>query len=253
MIRANKVKEKLAKGEVVLGTFVKITDPSVVEILGLCGLDFFVLDNEHVSMSRESMRTIVRSADVTDIVPIVRVRENKEVEILQALDSGYLGVQVPNVDSLEDARRLVDSVKYTPLGNRGFSPTTRAAYYGLMEKDIYVQKTNDNTLIVSHCETVKGIENLEAILTLEQVDVIFIGPMDLSQSLGVIGQANHALVEENIDKIIVRVKRAGKAVGIACSLAQAPKYIEKGVQYLVIGTDQGMIVEAAKNIVKSLN
>ena len=248
MIKENKVKEKLANGEVVLGTFVKITDPSVVEILGLCGLDFFVLDNEHVSMSRDSMQAVVRAAGVTGIVPIVRVRENKEVEILQALDAGYLGVQVPNVHTAEDAKRLIDSVKYTPIGNRGFSPTTRAACYGLMDKNLYVQKTNENTLIVSHCETVKGIENLDEILKLNHVDVIFIGPMDLSQSLGVIGQANHVLVTQNIEKIIEKVKKTGKSVGIACSLAQVPFYIEKGVRYLVIGTDQGMIVEAAKNI-----
>lgn len=252
MMRSNKLKRMIREGGYAIGTFVKSNDPAVVEILGYSGLDFFVLDNEHVAMSRDSMVNMIRSADSAGIVPIVRVRENRQVEILQALDSGALGVQVPNVDTKEEAAELVESVKYSPIGKRGFSPTTRAAAYGLLDKKSYVALSNDETLVVAHCETVKCMENLDEILELEHLDVVFIGPMDLSQSLGVMGQADHPKVVESIDYIIKKVINAKKAVGIVSSPAQAQDYISRGVQYLLVSTDQGMISSAAQKIVKDI-
>lgn len=252
MIRVNAIKQIIKDGGYAVGSFVKSNDPSIVEILGYSGLDFIVLDNEHVAMSRDSMVNMIRSADTTGIVPIVRVRENRSVEILQALDSGALGVQVPNVDTYEQAFDLVQSVKYNPIGKRGFSPTTRAAAYGLMDKKAYVSMSNQETLVVAHCETTTCMENLEKILELEYLDVIFIGPMDLSQSLGVMGEANHPKVVESIDWIIKTVLKANKAVGIVSSPGEAKAYIEKGVQYLLISTDQGMIASSAQKIVSEI-
>ena len=250
MMRENSVKKKIKNGEYVIGTFVKMNDPSSVEILGLAGFDFFVLDNEHIAMNRESMVNMIRAAGSVNIVPIVRVRENNQVEILQVLDAGALGVQVPNVNTKEEAQYLIDSVKFDPIGKRGFSPTTRAASYGMNPIKKFVEESNANTLVVAHCETVTCMENLDEILKLENLDIIFIGPMDLSQSLGVIGEVNHPKVLESIDMIIKKVLAAGKAVGIVASAAQAEEFIEKGVQYLLISTDQGMIAGAAKQIIQ---
>jgi len=252
MIRKNKLKQLIREGGYAVGTFVKSNDPAVAEILGYSGLDFIVLDNEHVAMSRDSMINMIRGADTAGIVPIVRVRENRPVEILQALDSGALGVQVPNVDTKEEAAALIESVKYNPIGKRGFSPTTRAAAYGLMDKKEYVALSNQETLVVAHCETTTCMDNLDEILTLDHLDVIFIGPMDLSQSLGVMGDASHPKVVESIEMIIRKVINAGKAVGIVSSPAQANDYIAKGVQYLLISTDQGMIASAAQKIVADI-
>ncbi len=251
-MRENKIKKIIKEGGYAIGTFVKINDPSVVEILGLLEYDFFVLDNEHVSMNKETMVSMVRGADVTDIVPIVRVRKNVDVEVLQALDSGALGVQVPNVDTVQQAKNLASYVKYTPVGKRGFSPSVRAANYGLFDKKEYVKYANENTLIVSHCETVECVNNLDEILKIPEIDVIFIGPMDLSQSLGVIGEAKHPKVLECIDIIIKKTKDAGKAVGIVSTAEAAHDYIDRGVQYLLISTDQGMIVSAGKQTIKKI-
>jgi len=252
MIKENKLKKIIKNGGFVLGTFVKFNDPSIAEILGLVGYDFFVLDNEHVTMNRESMVEIIRGANTTDIVPIVRVRKNEDVEVLQALDSGAMGVQVPNVDTPEEASNLVQYSKYTPVGSRGFSPSVRAAHYGQMDKIEYVKFANENTLIVSHCETVTCVENLDEILKIPEIDVIFIGPMDLSQSLGVIGQATHPKVVKTIETVIKKVKASGKAVGIVSTAEKAKDYIAKGVQYLLVGTDQGMVAAAAKNNIKKI-
>ena len=109
-MRDNLLKQKIKNGESAIGTFVKMTDPSVVEVLALAGFDFFVLDTEHVAIDREQLLGILRAAEAFNITPLVRVRENQQVEILQNLDLGYMGVQVPNVDTPEQAKRMVESV-----------------------------------------------------------------------------------------------------------------------------------------------
>ena len=121
----------------------------------------------------------------------MRVRENQQVEILQNLDLGYAGVQVPNVDTPEQARNLVSYVKYTPLGVRGLSPSVRACDYGTCGVQEYIDTANANTMIVSHCESKTCVENLDEVLKVDGIDVIFIGPMDLSQSYGVGSHRHH--------------------------------------------------------------
>ena len=248
MVRENIVKKKLKNGEVVIGTFVKTIDPSVVEILGCTGMDFFVIDSEHVSYNPETITDLVRASDLTGIVPIVRVKEATAVNIMQALDTGALGYHAPNVDTPEQAETAVSAGRYAPLGNRGFAPTHRAANYGMMDKQEYIDT-------VLHCETIESVNNLDEILKQDELDVIFIGPMDLSQSLGrdVMGQRNHPKLLETIDLIIDKVRKAGKAVGtVAGSPEMAKELIEKGVQYIPMSSDQGMIASMAKQIVKEM-
>lgn len=255
MIRENKVKQKLKNGEPVIGTFVKNMDPGIVEILGNAGMEFFVIDSEHVSYNPESITNLVRAADLSGIVPIVRVRESTAVNIMQALDTGALGYHAPNVDTPEQARIAVDAGRYAPKGNRGFAPTHRAANYGMMEKQEYIDMANSQILTVLHCETMESVRNLDEILKLEELDVIFIGPMDLSQSLGrdVMGQRNHPKLLETIDLIIDKVRKSGKAVGtVADNTEMARELIAKGVQYIPVSSDQGMIGNMAKKIVKEL-
>ena len=255
MVRENKVKQKLKNGEVVIGTFVKTTDPSVVEILGNTGMDFFVIDSEHVSYNPETITNLVRASDLTGIVPIVRVKEATAVNIMQALDTGALGYHAPNVDTPEQAEIAVSAGRYAPLGNRGFAPTHRAANYGMMDKQEYIDKANKEILTILHCETMEAVKNLDEILKQEELDVIFIGPMDLSQSLGreVMGQRNHPKLLENIDLIIDKVRKAGKAVGtVAGTPEMAKELIEKGVQYIPMSSDQGMIAGMAKKFVQEM-
>lgn len=255
MIRENRVKQKLKNGEVVIGTFVKTTDPSVVEILGAAGMEFFVIDSEHVSYDPQTITELVRASDLTGIVPIVRVREATPVNIMQALDTGALGFHAPNVDTFEQARTAVEAGRYAPLGNRGFAPTHRGANYGMMDKQEYIDKANKEVLTILHCETMEAVGNLDEMLELEELDVIFIGPMDLSQSLGreVMGQRNHPKLLEAIDLIIDKVNKAGKAVGtVADNPQMARELIAKGVRYIPMSSDQGMIGSMAKNLVKEM-
>lgn len=254
-MRKNKVKQLLKEGGLAIGSFVKQTDPSSVEIMGMAGLDFFVLDNEHVQMSKETMLNLVRVSDITGIVPIVRVKEGSPVEIMQALDAGALGVHVPNVDTYEQAKLASESTKYTPRGNRGFAPTHRAAKYGMMDPLEYIEMANQEILTIIHCETMESVNNLDEILTLAEVDVVFIGPMDLSQSLGadVIGRGNHPKLAKVMNEIIKKVTIAGKVVGtVAGNVQTAKELVEKGVRYIAISSDQGMISTMTRKIIEEM-
>ena len=249
-MRENQLKGKLQRGESAIGTFVKLTDAAVPELLALAGFDFFVLDTEHVAVDREQLTNIVRAADAAGITPIVRVRENNQVEILQNLDLGYAGVQVPNVDAPEEARKLVSYVKYTPCGARGLSPSVRACGYGTSGVRDYIDMANANTMIVSHCETKACVECIDEVLKVEGLDVIFIGPMDLSQSYGVPGNPGDPEVQAAIETVTAKALAAGKAVGTVAGTPEAArKLIEKGVQYILLASDQGMILKWGKTAI----
>lgn len=253
MIRPNRVKKALQSGENVVGTFAKLGDPSAAEVLGLAGFDFFVLDNEHVAMGRDTMTNVVRAAELSQIVPIVRVRENRAVEILQALDAGALGVQIPHVNTVADARAVVEAAKYAPTGHRGFASSHRAGAFGFLDPAEYVLASNRETLIVCYCETGEAVANLSEIAATPGVDVVFIGPWDLSQSLGLIGQLDHPELARTIDAIINKTRAAGKAAGIiARDAAEARAWFDRGVQYVTVSADLGMLAFQARQIVGAL-
>ncbi len=249
-MRENLLKKKIQNGESAVGTFMKLTDPAVPELLALAGFDFFVLDTEHVAVDREQLTNIVRAADAAGITPIVRVRENQQVEILQNLDLGYAGVQVPNVDTPEQAKNLVSYVKYTPLGVRGLSPSVRACDYGTCGVEEYIEAANANTMVISHCETRTCVENLDEVLKVEGIDVIFIGSMDLSQSYGVPGKTSDPEVRAAIDTVITKTLAAGKAVGTTAGSAQAAReLIARGVRYILLSSDEGIIIKWGKDAI----
>ena len=253
MIRENPVKRTLKNGGNVIGTWTKITDPAAIEVLALCGFDFFILDREHVSFNNETMVNLLRAAELSGIVPVVRVRENRAIDILQALDAGALGIQVPQVDTRADAEAVIRAVKYAPLGERGYALSHRAGGYGTLPASEYIARSNDETLVVCYCESKAAVDNLAEITALEQLDVVFIGPFDLSQSLGVIGQLDHPLLTDSIDRVIEQTRAAGKACGIISSDAdEAAMWFARGVQYVTIASDLGLMAAQGKRFVSQL-
>ena len=253
MVRVNDIKRKLKNGEPVFGTFVKAPEPSVVEALAFAGFDFIIIDNEHTAMNMETITNLIRAAELHGMLPTVRVKQKTAAEILQVLDAGAMGVQVPQVDTRTEADNVVKWAKYAPVGERGYAASQRSAGYGSMNPVTYAQMSNDNTLVICYCETKTCVDNLDDILQVEGVDVIFIGPFDLSQSYGVIGQPKHPVVLEVIDRIISKVTKAGKAVGIiAADAAETKMWIEKGVRYFSVSSDLGMMMSQGKNLMNEL-
>lgn len=253
MIRENPIKKGLKEGKSYIGTFVKMTDPSSVEIISMAGFDFFVIDNEHTHMSKETMVALLRAADISGIVPIVRIRQNNRSMILQSLDAGGLGIMVPETSTRRDVEELVSNAYYAPLGNRGFSPSHRAAGYGFMDGAEYARRANENVMTIAYCETALGLENLDEMLKVPNLDVMWIGPMDLSQALGVIGDSRHEKVQAAVWTIIEKCRKAHVAVGtIAANAAETKRLLDMGVQFIGLSSDQAMIAYVGKQFMKEL-
>jgi 4-hydroxy-2-oxoheptanedioate aldolase len=249
MLKTNKLKQRLAQGETLIGTFVKSTDPAMTEVMCMSGLDFLILDNEHTAMNKETLVNLIRVTEIYDVPVIVRVRDNDTPQILQALDAGAYGVQVPNLRTAEDAKKAIRSIYYAPKGTRGFANTNRTAAYGLMDVKEYIRLASENLLFVGYCETLEAYENLDEILALDGLDIVFMGPSDLSQAFGVLGQVTHPLVLDAMDTIIRKTIRAGKVVGtVASDGIAAKKLMEKGVRFIVMSSDQGMAAASAKRM-----
>ncbi len=253
MIHTNPIKAGLREGRKYVGTFAKIPDPCVVELLALRGFDFFIVDNEHSQMSKESMLGLVRTADISGIVPIVRVRENSRAQILQALDAGALGVMVPETNSAAEVRHVVESAYYTPLGGRGYTASSRAAGYGTMDPAEYAAIANANIISLVYCETQAALDNLDEMLAVPGVDVMWIGPMDLTQALGVIGKPAHPRVTKAVETVVSKCLAARVAVGtIASDAAAAARLFDMGVQLISVASDQAMLIATGRRLVADL-
>lgn len=251
-MRTNRIKSFLKEGKAAIGCFVATPSPMVVELCALLGFDFVVLDSEHGIADLETMENMVRAADASGVVPIARVAVNEPQIILRYMDAGALGAQLPQINTAEEAARVVAAVKYRPLGRRGLAGV-RAADFGLRGGYAdYIAQANEETLIAVHVETPEAVDHLPETVRVEGVDVFFIGPTDLSYSLGHPGEPGHAEVQRVIDTIIRTVRDAGKSVGIMTATAEgATAYIERGVQY-VTTSDKSLFVDGGRRFLRGL-
>ena len=251
MLRENALKAKLAAREPCLGAFINFPSPHAVEICGLAGLDFIVLDAEHGPMDPHSCEEMVRAASLVGLMPIVRVPQNHPQVILKYLDIGALGVQVPMLNSAEDAERAALAVKFHPDGRRGLAGT-RAAGYGVGPALAdYVIEANRQTMLVAQIETIQAVEALPEILKVGNVDVVFIGPSDLSQSMGFPGRPSEPAVQQVIDRCVAQILEAGTPVGTVCrDGAHAKQLIDNGITYLVAAVG-ALLAQAARSYVKA--
>ncbi|MCK4343939.1 MAG: aldolase, partial [Bacteroidales bacterium] len=183
-----KLINNLEKKKFSIGPFSKSSDPSIIECIGLAGFDFLIIDLEHGPNTIDGAQNLIRAALLHEMTPVVRVSENNESLISRALDIGAQGVQVPQINNKQDAIKVVKAAKFSPLGNRGVCRYVRAAGFSSKDRNVFFEESNQNTLVILQIEGKEGIENLEYIFDVNGVDIIFLGPYDLSQSLGVPGQ-----------------------------------------------------------------
>jgi 4-hydroxy-2-oxoheptanedioate aldolase len=244
-------REKLEKGTVI-GLFSKTNDPGFIETAGYAGFDYVIIDLEHAPNSVESIQNLIRAAQISGILPIVRVKEGNPSIIGESLDIGAAGIQVPQITSAEQAEAIMRLAKFAPLGERGVCRFVRAALYSSMNRYEYFKEAN-KSLIILQLEGKEAIRNLDRIIEVDGVDVLFIGPYDLSQSLGVAGQIDHPLVEEKMNEIIIKCKERGKAVGtFADTIENACKWRNYGIKYIAYSVDIGLFYEKCKSVVDSL-
>lgn len=252
-IPQSSLRQRLRAGEFVLGTFLEIPAPSLVEILALAGFDFVIIDREHGSIDLDAAENLIRAAQCVGIAPIVRVAENHPVLVRQPLDMGAAGVQVPQVGSREEAMEVVRSAMFAPEGERGLQPFVRGASYRAVDTATFMAQANRDSVLAIHIEGESGAANLETILHVERIDVIFIGPYDLSQSLGVPGQVNHPKVEKRVAEIAALARGAGKCVGIFCDHpAAVAKWRSVGVTYAALSIDATIFLNACRDLVQQV-
>ncbi len=253
VLRNNSLKRKLSERDFVLGTFLEIPSPQLVEILGLAGFDFVVIDREHGTIDLQQTEDLIRACLSTEISPIVRVAGCDPVLIRQPLDMGAAGVHVPQIGSVESAALAIRSSCFHPRGDRGLQPFVRAASYRAYPTAVYLERTNGDTAMIFHIEGKQGVDALDGILALDGTDVAFLGPYDLSQSLGVPGQVKHPMVREKMIEVVEKGKAAGKCIGAYCDdIDTAREWRTAGVRYLAVSLDAGIFLRGAEAVVRGL-
>lgn len=238
--QANDIRGQL-RHRALRGTFQIIPDPVVTEILAAAGADFALVDGEHGAIGIERLESLVRAGDARGL-PILYRAASASDDISKALDTGIAGIVVPRVESAQEARQVVQAVRAPPLGARGIGPG-RAALFGLDMASLR-QRADDELLLCLMIETRAGLEALDAILAVEGVDAIMIGPADLASSLGV--AAGSAELSAAMETIRNRALATGKICGIHCRDAQdAASREADGFHMLAIGLDTAFLTEAA--------
>lgn len=243
MENAQKFRDKIARGQVCLGTGITFTDPTVTE--AVCSfLDFVWIDMEHNALSLETVQGHIMATKGSDSAPLVRVPWNDPVLIKPVLDIGAAGVIVPMVRTGEEALRAVEACRYPPEGIRGIGP--RRPYYGQMDFREFWKKANATLLTILQIEHIDAVNNLDQILAVPGVSSLVLGPMDLSASMGHTGEPQHPDVLRAIDTIISRARLAGIPVGVGSSAEPQilTKWVEKGVDWLQMGNDYTLMLTA---------
>ena len=230
MIIDTRLPALLRSGKTLRGIFIGMPAPPLVEMAGHAGFDFIVIDNEHGNCTLETTEQMIRAAKAVNIIPVVRTLESS---INHVLDLGASAIKIPGVNTAAMAQRIVDAAKYPPVGRRGAAFSTRAAGFGFFGGDAHVKASNEGTSVIVMIETVEAIENLAAILAVKGIDGAFVGPNDLSFSMGLPGKVGSPEVRAKVEGAIKRIRASGIAAGvIANNNADAKHYREVGANYL---------------------
>jgi 2-keto-3-deoxy-L-rhamnonate aldolase RhmA len=232
-MRPNAMKAKLAAGKPVFGMSVMIPSPQLVEMAGGLGFDWVLIDCEHGTITLETVELMIMAAESSGVTPIVRPRSKAAQDIVEVMDRGAAGVQVPHIITQADARSAVEAVKFHPIGRRGLAAGTRAAGYGYRGPlDAFTEAANQQSLICAQIEDEAAIHNAEEILQVEGIDVFFIGPSDLSQSMGYPGNPKAEPVAKAIDAALKQIIAAGKTPGMPATTENVGAAVARGIRYI---------------------
>jgi len=242
-------RSRLRAGETLFAPLMTLNSPAVVELMAEAGFDWLFIDAEHSTLDTSQMQSLLQAAGSTPCV--IRLTSGDEVPIKKALDIGAAGIIVPQVNSAEQARRIVQSAKYAPLGQRGLG-IARVHRYGLKVRE-YMQTANEDTAVIVQAEHRDAVANIEAIVRVDGVDGVLIGPYDLSASLGLPGAVDHPDVRAAIERVRTACQAVGVPLGIFGVTADAVKpYMQNGFTMIVAGVDTVLLGTAATTLVAAL-
>ena len=255
----NFVKEKIAANGYALGAFVASGSPTNCELLGLNGLDFIIIDCEHAETNTETIVQMCRAAEMYGTAPLVRVYDPDDGPMMsRMLDVGLQGVMAPLIGTPEQARNLVDFTKYAPLGKRGANGG-RGPRWGLY--DDYIHAANENCLTIAQCESLEGVENVEAIAATPGLDMLFVGTGDLSLEMGIAfkadSSASHTVDDPQIiaaiDKVLAACRKNHIIPGIVTASAEdAARRIRQGFQFVTCMNDLGFFRSQSARHIQSV-
>ena len=257
MQRVNRVKQALQQGGVVIGAIMQLASPELIEMAGRNGCDFVIIDCEHGSFYLEGAAEMIRAADAVGITPLVRVPNSDPSYIMRALDSGAMGVVVPNVSTLAQTKIIVSAARYKVGdngGSRGTCPGTRATWHQTSNWSEFVRWSNENIMVWALIESAAGVSNVDEILSVPTLDAIMMGSFDLAHDMGYPGESLHPKVTEALEGVVSKARDKGVAV-VANFFSTSPegmaqernRWLAKGVRILSIGSDRRLIHSAMAN------
>jgi 4-hydroxy-2-oxoheptanedioate aldolase len=228
----NAMKAKIHRGEVALGISLMFPSPQLVEMLAYAGFDWVLIDCEHGSIGPADIEVMAMAADASGITAIARPRSNDAADIQAVLDRGVKGVQIPHINTRADAERAVAAVKFGPGAGRGLAAGTRPDRWGLGARmPDFAAQANAQSLVCVQIEHQEAVANVDEILKVDGIDVFFIGPSDLSQSMGHPGNPKAPPVADAIEQTLAKIRAAGKAPGMPSTTESLPEVIGRGCRY----------------------
>lgn len=228
-IRPNRVKEKLAAGDLAY-VISGLTSADDIDIFGTNGFDGVWLEGEHGAVDASRIGDLTRACDLWGMTSITRVNRNDQGLIYRTLDCGSMGICVPHVNTKAEAQNVVDGAKFAPIGHRGMFTSRQG--YGV---DTYFEEANAQTLVMVLIEDIAAVNNLDEILTVDHIDVFFVAPSDLATSMGHIGNLTHPEVQNTLDSALARIQEAGRVAGTLTTNDTVEKYVKAGVRFLMTG------------------
>jgi 4-hydroxy-2-oxoheptanedioate aldolase len=228
-IRENMAKRKLERGELVTMLMGGPHPPEMIDYLGQFGFDSILIEGEHGPVDFGDVPDATRACDLWGMTSVVRVNQNNPGMIYRTFDVGAQGIMVPHINTAEEAQAVVEAAKFAPIGSRGMGAGRQA--YGVTD---YVHKANDETLVTILIEDIVAVNNIAEIVTVDHIDVFYVAPGDLAQSMGLIGQTGHPDVQAAIDRAIKHIVGAGKTAGALVNDATVAHYIEIGAKFVGI-------------------
>jgi 2-dehydro-3-deoxyglucarate aldolase/4-hydroxy-2-oxoheptanedioate aldolase len=225
-------------------------NPDIVKMLKVSGFDYFIVDCEHGSMDYSKVAGLFGMARAIGIPGLVRIPEVKREVVLKYMEAGAEGILLPNTETVEQAKALVEYSKYAPMGNRGVSLLrAHSGYENVGNAVEYMKITNEETILMIQIESTTGVENIGDLLDVEGIDAAFIGPSDLSQSMGIMGQLEHTVFVSALEKVISAAKERSKFAGIHIMYGKTPllpKWIDKGMTLNLWTNDVEMLMNSGK-------
>ncbi len=238
-LRSNRIKRKLAAGDlayVVAG----LTDPDDIDAFGPNGFDGVWLEGEHGAADAANLGNLTRACDLWGMTPVVRVNKNDQALIYRTLDRGAQAIVVPHVNTADEARNVVAGGKFPPIGQRGMFIGRQG--YGVPD---YLNRANDETMLIVLIEDIVAHENLDAILQVDHIDVFFVAPSDFAASMGHVGNLTHPAVQEKIDDTLQRIVAAGRTAGTLTNSGNVARYVDAGVRLLMVAVGPWLAAAAA--------